>query len=79
MYARTNEESDGAHASASSRRESAHLHPRPLTTLAALVDALDAEVRLADLGDRTARQRASAVATALVQGASTLEDKGAAE
>jgi hypothetical protein len=56
-----------------------HPHPGPLTTLAALVDALDAEVRLADLGDRTAQQRASAVATALVHGASTLEDKGAAE
>jgi hypothetical protein len=51
-------------------------HPGPLTTLAALVDAIDAEIRLADLGDHPAQQRATAAAAALLAGASALVHGG---
>jgi hypothetical protein len=46
--------------------------------LAAMVDAIDAEVRLALLGHQEARARARSLAAALRAGAATLTHRGAA-
>ena len=50
--------------------------PPAAAALAALVDVIDAEMRLATLGDRTARQRAQEMASTLRAGVAALAHQG---
>jgi hypothetical protein len=50
--------------------------PPTAAALTAIVDVIDAEMRLADLGDRTARRRAQQMASALTRGARMMARQG---